>query len=97
MNTEFAKKGMIIDRELGNILKVDSFSKIVMAYHGYRKLTTEEIAKQYGKDRKTNFGGGTTKRFWSLTTYFESHLATIFAMLIDFQDSRPQEEGYLLL
>ena len=84
---------MVIDRNLGNLLKVDAYSKIVLAYHGYHQLTNDEIVKQYGPEKKTEFGGGTTKRFWSLTTYFESHLAPIYAMLIDFHESQPKEQG----
>jgi hypothetical protein len=93
LNHHFAKKGMVLDRNLGNLLKVDSFQKIVLAYHGYHQLTDDELVKQYGPDKKTEFGGGTTKRYWSLTTYFESHLAPIYAMLIDFHDSLPMEQG----
>lgn len=40
----FAIRGLVIDCEQGNILKLDSHRHVGMAYHGFRELTHGELA-----------------------------------------------------
>lgn len=44
----FARKGLTIDVELGNVMKVDRHGHVLRAYHGTRRLNTGERRKLYG-------------------------------------------------
>ena len=45
----FARKGLILDVELGNILKTDRYGHVLHAYHGSHKLTVSEKRRSYGE------------------------------------------------
>ena len=44
----FARKGLALDIELGNVLKVDRHGHVSIAYHGTQRLTSEDKRRQYG-------------------------------------------------
>ncbi len=44
----FARKGLIVDIELGNVLKTDRYGHVLHAYHGPRKLSAKEKREAYG-------------------------------------------------
>lgn len=46
-NTAFPIRGLLIDRKLGNVLKMDRYKYVKRAYHGTRELTREERRKIY--------------------------------------------------
>lgn len=45
----FARKGLIVDLELGNVLKTDRYGHVKRAYHGKNLLTSEDKKKLYSK------------------------------------------------
>ena len=45
----FARKGLIVDIELGNVLKTDRYGHVLHAYHGSRKLSAKEKRLAYGE------------------------------------------------
>lgn len=45
----FARKGLIVDLKLGNVLKTDRFGHVKRAYHGKTPLATEDRRRHYGK------------------------------------------------
>ncbi len=45
----FARKGLIVDIELGNVLKTDRYGHVLHAFHGAHKLTTREKREAYGE------------------------------------------------
>ncbi len=58
-----------------------------VGYHGTRKLTEEELIATYGAEKITGFSGSSTQRYWSLTTYFEAPLSSLYSSLVDFHDA----------
>jgi hypothetical protein len=54
---EMAKKGLVIDKNKGNVLQLDNKSRVVLCFHGSSKLSEEEIVHAYGVERHTDFTG----------------------------------------
>jgi HAD superfamily 5'-nucleotidase-like hydrolase len=48
---QWAIRGLMVDRKLGNVFKMDRHSYVGRCYHGYRRLTTEERRGAYGGER----------------------------------------------
>lgn len=44
----FARKGLIVDIKLGNVLKTDRYGHVLHAYHGPTKLTARQKRETYG-------------------------------------------------
>ena len=45
---EFACKGLCVDIELGNVVKIDRHGHVTRAYHGQQRLTPDERRRYYG-------------------------------------------------
>ncbi|MAQ13579.1 MAG: 5'-nucleotidase [Sandaracinus sp.] len=45
--TNFPIRGLLVDRKLGNVIKMDRFKYVKRAYHGMRELTREERRQAY--------------------------------------------------
>ena len=45
--TDFPIRGLLVDRKLGNVLKMDRYKYVKRAYHGMRELTKEERRRHY--------------------------------------------------
>ena len=45
--TDFPIRGLLVDRKLGNVLKMDRYKYVKRAYHGMRELTKEERRHAY--------------------------------------------------
>ncbi|GAM17863.1 hypothetical protein SAMD00019534_010380 [Acytostelium subglobosum LB1] len=78
----FPIRGLFIDKELGNLLKIDSFGNIVLCLHGKRTLTYKEMVDLYPSMRvhgEYDFG----KRFYLLNTLFTLPEACLYSDLID--------------
>ncbi len=48
---QWAIRGLMVDRQLGNVFKMDRHSYVGRCYHGYRRLTTAERRLTYGGER----------------------------------------------
>ena len=48
-NPELACRGLIIDKKLGNLVKVDRFGQVKRAMHGTRRLSIRETHDVYGR------------------------------------------------
>ena len=75
----FAIRGLVMDTQLGNVLKVDEFMEVSMAYHGLQRLGQKQRDELYRHGR-INLG---KKRFRSVDTLFEILEAYLFAALIE--------------
>ena len=80
---DFAIRGLILDGNRGNLLKLDSARQVVRGCHGSRPLTREEVDTIYGRRRLVSRGGG----FRSIDTYFEIPECHLYAMLVDGVDN----------
>jgi 5'-nucleotidase len=77
--TDFPIRGLIIDKQLGNILKMDRFRYVKKAYHGMRELTREERRALYSKKQ---LRPGTERYHWVDTLYALSEVS-IYAAAVD--------------
>ena len=48
LEPSFARKGLTVDTETGNVTKIDRYGHVVAAYHGTRELSQDERRDLYG-------------------------------------------------
>ncbi|MCA9609584.1 MAG: HAD-IG family 5'-nucleotidase [Myxococcales bacterium] len=77
--TDFPIRGLLIDRELGNILKMDRYRYVKKAYHGMRELSREERHRLY---HSKPIRPGSARYHWVDTLYGLSEVA-VFAGAIE--------------
>lgn len=88
--TDFPIRGLLIDRKLGNVLKMDRFRYVKTAYHGFRKLTREERRHAYHTRR---LRPGTGRYHWVDTLYSLSEVA-VYAAVIQHLETHGQTVHY---
>eukprot|EP00873_Tetraselmis_striata_P025773 jgi/Tetstr1/446037/TSEL_033639.t1 len=84
---ELAIRGLILDKKLGNLVKVDRFGFVKRAMHGTRMLNPREMYKAYGRELVKY---ADTSRWKFINTLFSISEAVLFSQLVDRLDS-----GYL--
>lgn len=72
-------RGLVIDKQLGNVLKLDDQNYVWRAMHGRRALTPEQITNLYGIKR-IKVGDD---RYYSLDTFFSIPEACLFVDTIE--------------
>lgn len=77
--TDFPIRGLLIDRQLGNILKMDRYRYVKKAYHGMRELSRDERGRIYHSRR---IAAGSSRYHWVDTLYALSEV-TIYAAAVD--------------
>lgn len=77
-------RGLILDTDLGNIVKADRFGIVKRAMHGTRMLTPAEVRAAYGRDT-VNLRN--EARWVFLNTLFSVSEAVAFAQLVDRLDA----------
>ena len=75
----FGIRGLILDGNRGNLLKLDSDRQVVRAFHGSRVLGREEIVALYERRRLNSALPG----FRSIDTLFEIPECHLYAVLVD--------------
>jgi 5'-nucleotidase len=78
---EYAIRGLVVDKELGNLLKIDSHRHVGRAYHGFRQLTWAELGT-YRKDAM-RFN---SDRFALMDTLYALPEAFAYAALVDYME-----------
>ncbi|XP_059139748.1 5'-nucleotidase domain-containing protein 1-like isoform X2 [Physella acuta] len=83
-------KGLLVDFEKGNVLKLDKQGSILRATHGTRKLTTAQLEEAYGREKKFShfqtFMQGMkclAGRWRFFENYFDIPALVAFARIID--------------
>ncbi|MBI4871337.1 MAG: HAD-IG family 5'-nucleotidase [Candidatus Riflebacteria bacterium] len=79
-------RGLVVDRKLGNLLKMDLFHTVTHALHGTHPLGPEERRGLYAH-RKIRLGHD---RYFSIDTLFGLPEGALFQQLVDFADRHPQ-------
>jgi 5'-nucleotidase len=74
--TDFPIRGLLVDRKLGNVLKMDRYRYVKRAYHGMRELDADERRRTY-HTRKLR--PGTARYHWVDTLYGLSEVAVYAA------------------
>ncbi len=80
----FAIRGLVIDKQLGNILKADAHRHISRGLHGFRQLPKEERRALYRTERVSM----RSDRYALVDTAFAVPETWLFAHLVDLEDSR---------
>lgn len=88
--TDFPIRGLLIDRKLGNVLKMDRFRYVKTAYHGFRRLSREERRGAYHTRR---LRPGTGRYHWVDTLYSLSEVA-VYAAVIEHLERRGSTIDY---
>ncbi len=88
--TDFPIRGLLIDRKLGNVLKMDRYRYVKTAYHGFRKLSREERRHAYHTRR---LRPGTGRYHWVDTLYSLSEVA-VYAAVVDHVDTHGGSVDY---
>ncbi|XP_049849107.1 cytosolic purine 5'-nucleotidase-like [Schistocerca gregaria] len=77
----FSIRGLFIDVEFGNLLKVDAYGIIMRCVHGRRVIPKDEVMNRYGSMKIMNEQIG--RRFYLLNTLFSIPEACVFANLVE--------------
>jgi len=89
---ELVTRGLIVDLELGNLVKANRFGYVTRAFHGTRPLEFETQRTTYGR----TLAEPTGERFVFLHTLFSISEACMYAQLVDRLDAGelPRPAGY---
>jgi len=72
----FPVRGLTVDAQLGNVLKMDRHKYVKRAYHGLRELTYDERREHY---RATRIRAQGTTRYYFIDTLYALSEVTLFA------------------
>lgn len=87
---ELAIRGLVIDRKMGNLLKVSRHSAIRAAYHGTKPLDFATQRKAYS----STYIDLRDPRYSSIDTAFSISTANLFMQLTDLKDKDPSLPDY---
>ncbi|MBF0443811.1 MAG: HAD-IG family 5'-nucleotidase [Oligoflexales bacterium] len=79
----FIIRGLLVDRERGNILKADAHKYVKIAYHGHRLLSKEERHRLY------NAESFRAHNFLTVDTFFALSEVQLFTEIVDYMDRNP--------
>lgn len=96
---DFLQKGLMLDFDRGNILRINSTGEIIKASHGTKFMTTDEIKLIYPNKRWDAvdvfinnpldvWNGEWSERIRALLDYFDMPLSLLFARAIDHLDDK---------
>jgi 5'-nucleotidase len=86
-------RGLVIDKEHGNIIKADRHNHVGRCYHGRRRLTSEERKALY-RNEKIRLGN---PRFAWIDTLFALPEACLYAFIVDLLEAKGERVDYLRL
>jgi len=86
----FVLRGLAVDRAFGNLLKMDRYRHVGRAYHGRRRLDSEERRRLY-RDEKVSFR---SERFAWIDTLFALPEACLYAEIIELLEGRGLKVDY---
>ena len=78
----WAIRGIMVDRQLGNVFKLDRHSYVGRCYHGFRELTSDERKAAY-RNEKINLSDD---RFEWIDTLFGLPEAVMYLTMVDWGD-----------
>ena len=77
--TDYPVRGLLIDKELGNVLKMDRYRYVKKAYHGFVQLSLQERRSLYHRNR---LRVGSSRYHWVDTLYALSEVS-VFAAVVE--------------
>jgi len=81
----FAIRGLMVDKKLGNIIKMDRHGYVGRAFHGKLRLLDEDRKRVYREQRL----GMEHERFAAVDTLFALPEVTLYADVVDLIDNEP--------
>ncbi len=90
---EFVIRGLVLDKQHGNIFKMDRHNHVGRCYHGRRPVPVEEMKRLY-RDEKIHLS---LARFAWIDTLFGMPEGCLFAEIIDLFEGRGQALDYAKL
>ncbi|XP_004490988.1 uncharacterized protein [Cicer arietinum] len=86
-DSDYMVRGLVIDKKEGNILKMDCYKYVKVAYHGFKELSKEEKLLIYGNTLvSTSYD---QPEYALIDTLFSLAEAYLFAQLVEFKDKYP--------
>ena len=77
--THFPVRGLLIDKRYGHILKMDRYKSVGKGYHGFRKLSAEELKALYHSKKVRP----ATPRYHWIDTLYALSEASVYAAVIE--------------
>lgn len=88
-NFNRAIRGLIIDQDNGNLIKVSLYNKIKTAFHGTKPLNYKDQQRLYGSS-SVDLREDTYR---ALDTNFSIAHALVFSLLVDYKDANPDNKS----
>lgn len=79
----FAIRGLVIDRNKGNLLKLNRYGAIRASFHGLKSLDFKAHQKLY----RSTYIDLSNSAYMAIDTFFSIALAILFAQIVDLKDS----------
>jgi len=86
---EAAVRGLLVDKKLGNLLKVDAYNHVTRARHGWRFLEKDERRTAYQRGR-IRIG---SNRYRVFDTLFDLPEGSLYTALVDLHDNEGVDLG----
>src|SRR6266849_281226 len=88
---EFVIRGLVVDKQYGNIFKMDRHNHVGRCYHGRRELKLDERRGLYQKNEKIRLS---LPRFAWIDTLFSLPEACLYAEIIEALEARKEPVDY---
>ena len=82
-------RGLVVDKQLGNVLKMDQYGFVSVVFHGDREWSKAERREAYA-NQSIPLG---TARYTSVDTLFHMPEVDLYLQLVDAKDSHPDAFG----
>jgi len=89
-DARLAIRGVVVDRKLGNVFKMDRHGYVGRCYHGVRRLTKQERIEHY-RDQRVRLH---LPRYIWIDTLFGLPDAIMYMTLVDYFDAQPARPSY---
>src|SRR5947207_1038527 len=89
-DSRWAIRGLMVDRQLGNVFKMDRHAHVGRCYHGFRELDHDQRKATY-REAKINLS---SDRFEWIDTLFGLPEAVMYTTLVDWFGKQPQPTNY---
>ncbi len=84
---DLAIRGLVIDKPLGNVLKLSTYSKVKHAYHGLKEVDFKTQQKVY---QGLVIDLNDSDRYSIVDTTFSVSYCTMYMQIVDLKDSQPE-------
>ena len=81
----FALRGLVVDRNKGNLLKLNRYTAIRTAFHGLKQIDYKSLQKMY----RSTYIDLSKDDYLAVDTTFSYSFAMAFSQLVDLKDSQP--------